>query len=180
VDLNPQQIRLLRMIVGNKLTQTKKIPSLAREQAIISLTSNFEAYISDLLREIFDKDINYFKSNNCNLRCAELIESLKNGNTIEILKEAKIRDLMRTVDNCIDFYHRNLGFQISFSSELKELYLVRNCIVHNGGIINKKLEEFGTERYKLGAKIDVTEEDYARYKSAIIVITLKINTSQAV
>jgi hypothetical protein len=92
---------------------------------------------------------------------------LKTGSTLEILKEAKIRDLMRTVNTCIDFYKKNLGFQISFSNELKELYLVRNCIVHNGRMIDKKLKEFKSERYKLGAKIVVTEEDYACYKSAI-------------
>lgn len=173
ITVTQKQFQMLQTALRLYLKKVKKVPSLAREQAVISFTSNFEAYISDLLREIFDKNVDVLKSSKSTLKDEELIESLKTGNTLETLKEVKIRDLMYgSVKDWIIFYQKKLGFRITLSNDLVELYLVRNCLIHNGGMVSKELEnEIKKSRYKLGRKINVTEKDYNRYKNAIIRIS---------
>jgi hypothetical protein len=175
-QVNNQELRAMRMVMRSSLKSIRRVPSLAREQAVISFTSYVEAYISDLLREIFDQNIDCLKSNKSTLKDEELIESLKAGSTLETLKEAKIKDLMYgSVKDWISYFQNRLGFQIVLSNDIIELYLVRNCLVHNGGKVSKQLEnEIKTGRYKLGTKINVTERDYNRYESAVFEIANEI------
>ncbi len=178
LNVTLKELQLMRMVVQKSLININRIPSLAREQAIISFTSNFEAYTSDLLREIFDKNMDILKSNKFTLKDEDLIESLKTGNTLETLKEAKIRDLMYgSVKDWINYYQNKLGFKVALTNDLVELYLVRNCLIHNGGLVSKQLEsEIKKRRYKLGIKINVTEKDYSRYKNAISQISEELWT----
>ena len=169
LKLNSKEISFIRNVIGNELRDFKRIPALSREQAIISLMLIFEGFVSDLLREIFENNIDALKSTKSTLKDEELIDTLKTGNTLERLKEAKVRELMYgSVNDWIKYFQNNLGFNIDTQNDIIELNLVRNCLIHNNGLVSRELEKIiKKEQYIYTKQINITEKDYYRYKSAI-------------
>lgn len=169
IKFNSKEISLIRNVIGNELRDFKIIPALSREQAIISLMLIFEGFVSDLLREIFENNMDALKSTKSTLKDEELIDTLKTGNTLERLKDAKVRDLMYgTVNDWIKYFQNNLGFNIDIQNDIIELNLVRNCLIHNNGLVSRELEKIiKKQRYIYAKQINVTEKDYYRYKNAI-------------
>lgn len=114
IELNFKELSLLRKIMKDDLRTIKKIPTISREQAIISYTVIFEGFISDMVRNIFDNNIDTLKSAKSSLKDEELIDSIKKGNTLERLKNVKIRNLMYgSVDSWIEYLQNNLGFDVN-------------------------------------------------------------------
>ena len=169
MKFNSKELSLVRNAIRHMLRVFRRIPALSREQAIISLMLIFEGFVSDLLREIFENNPDALKSTKSTLKDEELIDALKTGNTLERLKEAKVRDLMYgSVDNWIKYFQNNLGFNIDIQNDIIELNLVRNCLIHNNGLVSRELEKIiKKQRYIYAKQINVTEKDYYRYKNAI-------------
>ena len=176
LKLNFEEISLIRKIIRDELRDFKRIPALSREQAIISIMLIFEGFISDLLREIFENNIDALKSTKSTLKDEELIDAIKTGNTLELLKEAKVRDLMYgSVENWIKYFQNNLGFNIDIQNDIIELNLVRNCLIHNNGLVSHELEKIiKKKRYIYTKQINVTEKDYYRYKNTIVSFAQKM------
>ena len=176
IDLNSKDLSLLRKVMKDELRTIKKIPTLSREQAIISLTTIFEGYISDMVRNIFDNNIDALKSTKSSLKDEELIESIKKGNTLEKLKEVKIRNLMYgSVDSWIKYFQIDLGFDIEIPNNIIELFLVRNCLIHNNRLVSRDIEKkMRKRRYVYGKQINITERDYNRYKIAVANFAKKV------
>jgi len=169
LEFDLKAIVLLRKVINYELLMVKKIPSLSREQAIISFMLIFEGYINDLLGYIFGINTDILKSNKTTLNDEKLIDSLKKGNTLEKLKEVKIKELMFTsVDNWLKYFNKNIGFNIEIPNDIIEMSLVRNCLIHNNGLVDDKLEKrINKRRYNYEKKINVTENDYSRYKNCV-------------
>jgi len=169
IELNLKEFSLLRKVVKNELRVIKKIPTLSREQAIISTTAIFEGFISDMVRNIFGNNIDTLKSAKSSLKDEELIDSIKKGNTLERLKEVKIRNLMYgPVDSWIKYLQNNLGFDIEIPDDIIEIHLVRNCLIHNNKLVSRDLEKgIKKRRYVYGKQINITEKDYIRYKVTV-------------
>jgi len=172
-NFTSKEISLCRNLIRKELRYFRRIPALSREQAIISLMLIFEVFVSDLLREIFENNIDALKSTKSTLQDEELIDSLKKGDTLKQLKEAKVRDLMYgSVDKWIKYFKNNLGFNIDIQNDIIELNLVRNCLIHNNGLVSRELETIiKKKRYIYTKQINVTEKDYCRYKNAIETFT---------
>lgn len=166
MEFNNKEVSLIRRAISYELRGFKKIPALSREQSIISLMLIFEGFVSDLLREIFETNVDSLKST---LKDDELIDAIKIGDTLERLKEAKVRDLMYgSADSWIKYFKNNLGFNIDIKNDIIELNLVRNCLIHNNGLVSHDLEKIiKKKRYICTKQINVTEKDYFRYKKSI-------------
>ena len=169
VKLNAKDVPFLRKAVRGELRMFKRIPALSREQAIISLMLIFEGFVSDLLRDIFENNVDTLKSSRSTFKDDELIDALRAGNTLERLKEVKVRDLMYgSADSWIKYFKNNLGFNIDINNDIIEMNLVRNCLIHNNGLVSLELEKIiKKKRYSCAKQINVTEKDYYRYKKSI-------------
>lgn len=169
IDLSSKEVKLISTVLRVKLKSIKNIPTLSREQAIISITVIFESFISDLINLMFDENINTLKSDKATLKDEELIESLNKGNTFEILKKKKIRNIMfGSVDDWIIYFHKVFKFNINTPYEIIELFLVRNCLIHNNKLVSRDLEnKIKKKRYSYNKKINITENDYNRYLKAV-------------
>jgi len=178
VDFDLKEVVLLRKAIKYELSMFKKIPRLSREQAIISFMLIFEGYISDLLGDIFENNPDILKSNKSTLTNEELIDTLKKGNTLEKLKETQIRDLMfKSVDNWLEYFKDYLKINIDIPNDIIEMSLVRNCLIHNNGLVDYKLEKrINKRRYNHGMKINVTEKDYIRYKNCVESLSKKLHS----
>jgi hypothetical protein len=177
INFNSKELSFLRNVVRSGLITIKRIPALAREQAVISLMLVFEGFVSDLLRNIFENNMDTLKSTKSTLKDEELIDALKTGNTLERLKEAKVRDLMYgSVEDWIKYFQNNLGFKIDIQNDVIELNLVRNCLIHNNGLVSHELEKIiKKKRYIYAKQINVSEKDFYRYKNAIQTFARKMS-----
>lgn len=60
--------------------------------------------------------------------------------------------------------------------DLKEMFLVRNVLIHNNKIVGTELANgIKNSKYVIGKKVSVSENDLKRFKSAIRSITVQIN-----
>ena len=65
--------------------------------------------------------------------------------------------------------HLKLDIQLVSNryNNLVELGLVRNCIIHNNGIVNEDLHKMTNKpRFQVGARINITDKDLRRYKES--------------
>ena len=164
VDLTAKELNFLKAAMRHQLRTVRKIPSLARAQLLVTLTANFEGYVADVIRMIFKTNSNTLKPGEKTLKDEELIEALESGAALNALIEKKVRNIMygsTTKWNAFLRNHLQLKFDETFAVE--ELFLVRNCVLHNDGNVSKELWAKKRTRYKSpGRPINITE---ARYRS---------------
>ncbi len=121
----------------------KPIPSLAREQAVISFAAFFEGFIAEIL-------------------------GLISSATKDIKKKPNVKKIMYNRKTWTD-YLISEGYVSNFDKNLDELFLVRNSIVHNNKKVSTELyKKIKKRRYKVGRSINVTDKDFARYKKAVL------------
>jgi hypothetical protein len=138
---SPRQYAIVRMVLLEQFKEQRKIPSKAREQYVIALQIVLEALVSDTLRNIFGHKKEIMKSHTATLRDEELIDLLDTNSVLETLREKKIRDLMNGTRTWRDYLINNLKLGIRIPSDLVELDLVRNCLIHNRGLTSKELRD---------------------------------------
>ena len=168
INLNNKQLALIRSAIKIQLKLAKSIPQLAREQLIITCATLLEGFINDILKEFLIKYPQSLKSNKATLKDNQLIDSIIEGNTLEKLIELRIREIMYDSISGWIKYLKEKGFDISESNSVKEMFLIRNVLIHNNKKVGQELsKEIGGKRYKIGDTINVTENDTKRFKSAV-------------
>lgn len=153
------------------------IPRMAMQQAIVALTAAFEGYIKDFLEEVFRFRPECMKSIGTTLSDEELVDSLGTGNTLQVLEEQKVRNLMsKTPKEWFKFMDKRLGITINKGLEsIDQLFLIRNCIVHNNGRASKELHRaYPLKRYTPGKRLSVTEQEFKRFANATIDVSAEM------
>lgn len=169
LNLTKEELQLIRKLMFSNLKNIKRIPKLAREQAIISICVVYEAFIRDLLIKIYETNMESLKSIKKTLNDELLIEAIKNNNVIEKLIEIKINDVLYgSIDDWIEYLQKNIGFNLKQNDILVELFLLRNCLIHNDKKVSLKLENrIKNKRYIYGKNINITKNDFKRFKKAV-------------
>ncbi len=146
----------------------RRIPSLARTQLSVAVAANLEGYVANMIRLIFNTNLDILKSSKSTLKDDELIEGLKSGTTQHVLIEKRVRKTMYgSATDWISFLREHLGFRLESTSDVEELFLIRNCVLHNSGKVDRKLQDTKKKRYRnLGRPINITERDSNRYVTA--------------
>lgn len=169
LELSQEEIELLKKSLRHLLRSVRKTPALARQQGVIALAAAFEGFVSDVIRDIFDRQPAILKSRKTTLKDEELIDALHSGDPLEILKDRRLRDVM--YGSALDwqrFMTESLGMELEFQETLCQMFLVRNAIVHSNGRVTKELAAFGRSRFRhIGGSLNVTERDVRSYKGAV-------------
>lgn len=168
IKFQSKEVGVVKMAIREHIRRIKKIPSLARTQLLVTLAANYEGYVSDMIRMVFETNPNTLKSKKATLKDEELVEALESGDALHALIESKVRNLMYgSATEWFSFLKGDLGFKIDSTADLVELFLIRNCVLHNNGKVSKELRDTKIKRYKnLGKPINITERDIGRYISA--------------
>ena len=168
VKFTNKEITGLRKNVRKVLKRQRTVPTLARRQIMISLASNLEIYISDTLKHIFTINKDSLKSENSTLKDSDIIEAVSDKNVLGALIDKKIRGLMYSeFENWIKYLRVNLGVDVRVPKQVKELFLVRNCIIHNNSKVSRELiNKIKSKRYKFNKEVNLSENDYKRYFEA--------------
>lgn len=176
LNFTTKEVSLLRKVITKALKTQKKVPWLARQQLIISLTSLFEVFVSDTLKGIYSSNINTLKSENTTLKDTELIEAIANNNVIDRLIEVKIRKILyQSFEEWIKYMNCAFGFNFEVPKDISKLFLIRNCLVHNNSKSSKELTtKFKGKKYIFGREIGITEKDYIQFFEAVFDYSTKI------
>lgn len=167
--LSKKQVKIVMPIWAKALQkQSKELPQFAREQTIISYTTQFEGFVNDLIRDIFYSNLNTLKSDKSSLKDYELVESIKENNLLDRLISSRLSNLMYgSVESWFKFF-KEKGFKTKCDSNLVELFLVRNCLIHNNKKVSKELNlKIKKGRYILGKNIKILEIDLKRYRKIV-------------
>lgn len=168
IELNQKELTLIRSSIKIQLKIAKNIPQLAREQLIITYATLLEGFVNDIIKDFLRKYPQSLKSNKTTLKDSQLIESIIEGNTLEKLIDLRLREIMYDSISGWIKYLIEKGFNIAESKTLKEMFLIRNVLIHNNKKVGQELaKEIGGKRYKIGDTINVTENDIKHFKSAV-------------
>lgn len=170
VTFTNKQADLIKMVIRTQLRVIRNIPSLARIQLSVTLAANFEGYVADALRIAFNTNPDTLKSSKSTLKDEEIIDAVKSGDILHVLIENKVRNIMYgSANDWTSFLKKNLGFKLENTYDIEELFLIRNCILHNNGNVSRELQATKKKRYRnLGRPINITERDINRYLTAAI------------
>lgn len=79
---------------------------------------------------------------------------------MKLLVEKKMREFTNgPITSGLDYLSEALKVQIAYPKLLTELGRVRNCLVHNSGLVDTDLSKIGKKRYRKGKKIKITDAD---------------------
>lgn len=177
IDLSKNQVQIIRKVVKIQLQVVRNVPSLAREQLLITYATLVEGFVSDTIRNFFIKFPQSLKSNKSTLKDSQLIDSIIEGNTLEKLIENRVREIMYDSITGWIKYLNEKGLSIKEESDLKEMFLIRNVLIHNNKIVGVELANgIKNNRYVLENKVNVTDSDIKRFKAAIEITTKCINS----
>lgn len=175
IKLTEKQLAFLRNKLLKELRIQRSVPVLARRQVIISLVSIFEGSFSDTLKNIYSVNLDSLKSDSSTLKDIELVEAISNNTVLDRLIEKKTRRIMYDrIEKWVEYLKNTIGLKIEITKDVKELFLVRNCLVHNNCRTSKELADGFGGRYKIGKIINVTDRDCFRYFEAVFNLNKKI------
>lgn len=176
IDLNKNQVQLIRNAVKMQLKVVRNVPLLAREQLLITYSTLVEGFVNDVIRNFFLKFPQSLKSSKSTLKDNQLIDSIIEGNTLEKLIDSRVREIMYdSITGWINYLNEK-GMSINEDIKLKEMFLIRNVLIHNNKMVGTELANgMKNSRYVIGKKLSVSENDLKRFKSAIESITRQIN-----
>ena len=177
IDLTKRELGFIRSSLKIQLQVVKNVPKLAREQLLITYAILVEGYVNDIIRSYLKQIPNSLKSNKSTLKDYQLVDSIIEGNTLEKLVDLRVRELMYdSISGWIDFLI-DRGFRINQEKSLKEMFLLRNVIIHNNKKVGIELsKEIGGRRYSLGKGVDITNHDIKRFRAVIYKTTAKIDS----
>jgi len=168
IDFTDKEITYVRKALKSQLLIIRKIPILAREQQLISYATLLENYISDIIKKYLELSPESLKSNKSTLKDNQLIDSIIEGNTLQKLIDNRVRELMYdSITGWINFL-KDKGFSIGENIFIKEMFLIRNVLIHNNKAVGVELMKTNNKKYVIGKHINLTEKDISRFKLAIV------------
>jgi competence CoiA-like predicted nuclease len=176
IELNKNQVQLIRKAIKIQLKVVKNVPLLAREQLLITYSTLVEGFVNDVIRNLFLKFPESLKSSKSTLKDSQLIDSIIEGNTLAKLIDNRVREIMYDSITGWIKYLNERGMSISEDINLKEMFLIRNILIHNNKIVGTELANgMKNSKYVIGKKVSVSENDLRRFKSSIKSVTDQIN-----
>jgi len=166
----------------NKVKTYKKQNSYLRyaatHQAVIKICVVYEDLIRRIILKYHEEDIRRIPAGKETLKNEAIVKALLQKESIHRLMAEKVADDL--MYGSLDAWHKAL---IKFgmtntqtSSTLTELFLIRNCFVHNNKKVSPQLHTFSPQKYKLRSSIHLSVADVEIfkdevYKSAVIIMS---------
>lgn len=164
VELTKQQIGLLNKIMKETKRDYGKLLPFFRSQILIFSVALFEYYIKDVTEFLLLKNVNILKTKEKEISYEKIL-SFSSVDEIQkylVEKESFALGYM-SYEEIADYFLRK--FQIDFHQsdlskmDLVEIFLLRNILLHNKGIVNRTfLQKIKHRKYRLGKKIQINEK----------------------
>jgi hypothetical protein len=101
------------------------------------------------------------------MKYGRLVEVMLSGDNIHrTLAEKVVESRMYSSNDWLNTL-RSIDMNISLSAEVKELFLVRNCLVHNDRKVSAELHGHMPDKYKLRKNIHLSTTDYEYFRDHV-------------
>lgn len=149
------------------LARTYHQKEILYRSSFINLLSTVEWFFAQILHYHYDKhpESAGIKKKTLTLEELKSFESIKDAENyliddkIEGILRSSFKDWLQTLKNELNL---SLAYTNDFENELIEIYLRRNLLVHNGGVVNSiylsKVSEFYKEKYNINDKLEISKE----------------------
>ncbi len=140
----------------------------AIDQAVINLCVIYEDFIRRVILKYYEEDIRRLFSEKESMKNKILIEALLRGDNIHRELAKKIVDDLTF--GSVDAWHgalKKIGMSMNASAGVHEVFLVRNCIVHNNVRVSTFLHEAMPQKYGLRDQISISTKDVEGFKNII-------------
>lgn len=139
----------------------KEVPEFMLGLGMVHAYSLFESYIAEVIRIRFQAN-QQLMGGNKKIDYSEVFESESKNDLIDKIIEKEVRALLYLpIDGVLNFLREKLGFRrliISYDENTKMISLIRNCLIHNQGIVEGKLCTSFPEEFTDGEKIIVNKQ----------------------
>jgi hypothetical protein len=174
LKLTTKEASLLRKIMKKTRQRLVSLPQFVRNQMLIFAVAYFEYYIKDLIECVCLRNPSMLRSRDKSITYDKLLslQSLEEIHRYIIEKESISLGYL-SYEELSDYFRKKCKIDFSLSgirkNDLVEIFLVRNVLLHNKGLVNRTfVEKLRNTRYKLGKKVSVGEKTLERYLSLIV------------
>lgn len=138
-------------------------------QTITSMCVIYEDLIKRLVLKYYEENIMRIPKDKQSLKNHVLIGAIKRGDNMHhTLAEHVTSDQMGgSVEDWHEVLKKQKMSSLTTSSSIKELFLIRNCFVHNNRRVSSKLHEFLPEKYRFRDSIRITPSDVKFFKDEL-------------
>lgn len=173
VRMDAHTAKILRDAVSHSLQVHDQVRFHLYGILVVSTWGTFETYIYQLFQELFRKRPQMLISNE---QCS-YEEIVKNAaDPVELLSQKQLIKIGRfSVDEYLDYMKRRIKFQPSKAQKerLRELYLVRNILTHNTGLVPVTLVDRMPRSLKIvSGELRITK-DYLQKSRSTIATTVR-------
>ena len=138
-----------------------EIPSYMHNMWIIYSFSLFENYLTKILKDRFLMRPQLLGKNKT-LTLDDLLDSDSKDSLVEKFIDSEIRELLYLpINGLFDKMRTKFGFKkldINYDLKIRRISLIRNCLVHNNGMVNDKLANEFSSEFNLNQKLELTSK----------------------
>lgn len=163
--------------------QDEHLQTLFRH-GIIYLWTSLETFIKDFVAELisFDRELLASdKLSNVDIPMAEYFsydDSQKNEYLSELIIgqiKGRRRLGINRYESILDAFNLSGPFDSRYKKNIFLLHQIRNCIVHNDSVADKKFcDNCGFIGYDVGDEIIITKSDYGKYEKSVLAYMMEI------
>lgn len=147
----------------------------AKDQAIIGLCVAFEDYIRRIVLKYYEEDIRRLSSKET-VKSAYIIDIIVRGDNLHrSLAQGATNNIMYgSLDDWYKFLTNYVKLVFYIPDEVRELFLIRHCIIHNNHRVSDNLHYSMASKYNAGEIISLELVDIKLFKDTLFSLTLKI------
>jgi hypothetical protein len=140
----------------------------AIDQAITNICIIYEDFIKRIILKYYEENIRRLPTNKESLKNSVLVEAILRGDNIHHTLAEKVADDL--MFGSVEAWHKTLVSQkmvLTTSSHLTELFLMRNCIVHNNNKVSSQLHQHMPHKYTLRRPLKISLTDVGIFKNEV-------------
>lgn len=189
---NEDQETIDRMIENIKSEKEKvdRYPKIVYSMSLVYALAHFEAYLRDTLKkllEIFPKTLSTSKKQ---MSYEDILKHSSGEKIIDSIIERELIEVsFKNITDQIEYLASKFNIRFEYEKgeatwgtdkldieKLREIFSIRNLILHNNGIVNIKFSKDNPgSRYNISDKIELSEHDVSDAIILLLAITYKIS-----
>jgi hypothetical protein len=147
----------------------------AKDQAIIGLCVTFEDYIRRIVLKYYEEDIRRLSSKDM-VKSTYIIDVIIKGGSLHrsLAQNAANNVMYGSLGDWHSFLASHVKLDFYVRDEVKELFLVRHCIIHNNHRVSNNLHYSFGHKYNESEVISLEVSDIKAFKDNLFSLALKI------
>ncbi|TNE56290.1 MAG: hypothetical protein EP338_00155 [Bacteroidetes bacterium] len=162
-----------------QIEKIDKYPEIITPMVLVYLTSVFEIYIKGVIKVLLKFNPSPLDSSEKKVPLQTILSCTSLDHLLDVILNDVTHELgYNSISDQIEYLNKKINLNLSFKrltglvanrrfinlSEIQEIFLIRNLILHNGGVVNKQYLSLTNKcGFKEGNKIEMTKEDIDNY-----------------